>query len=45
MSFFDVVSYIMGFKKGVVEGTGDVVIENGIVCTDDGNCNITITEE
>ena len=46
---FDAASYIMGHvkgeAKGVEEATGTVVIENGITCTDDGNGNITITED
>ena len=50
---FDTVSYIMGqgngyekgYGSGVEAATGVVVIENGITCTDDGNGNITITED
>lgn len=48
MSFeFDAPSYAMGYKKGYNNGedagTGNVVIESGIICTDDGEGNITIT--
>lgn len=42
-SEFDVVSYIMGYGSGKTEGGKQVVIEEGITCTDDGNANITIT--
>lgn len=46
---FDTVSYIIGYKggynKGEVEGASMVVIEGGVTCTDDGNGNITITED
>lgn len=38
-------SYIMGLEDGKEKATGTVVIENGITCTDDGNANITITED
>lgn len=42
---FDISSYIMGKEDGIDEGQGTVVIESGITCTDDGNGNITITED
>ena len=42
---FDEVSYIMGFTKGKSDGQSDVVITGAINCADDGNGNITITEE
>ena len=42
-SEFNAVSYIMGYESGKTEGTKQVVIEEGITCTDDGNANITIT--
>lgn len=42
---FDIVSYITGRIKGKAEGQEDIIIENGINCADDGNGNITITEE
>lgn len=41
----DIVSYILGLIKGKAEGAGNVIIEGGITCTDDGNGNITITED
>lgn len=42
---FDEVSYIIGYQKGKKAGTENIVIEGGVTCTDDGNGNITITEE
>lgn len=42
---FDAVSYIMGHEKGLEEGSREVVIDGAINCADDGNGNITITEE
>lgn len=46
---FDTTSYIMGYKggykKGEADGASAVVIESGITCADDGNGNITITED
>ena len=50
---FDIVSYIIGekggygkgYEQGLEDGSGDIVIESGITCTDDGNGNITITED
>lgn len=42
---FDIVSYLMGLVKGKKEGSKEVVITGGITCTDDGDANITITEE
>lgn len=42
---FDAISYLMGHTKGVEDGTGVIVIEEGITCTDDGSGNITITED
>ena len=41
----DTVSYILGLKKGKGEGGGQVIIEGDITCVDDGNGNITITED
>lgn len=51
----DIISYIMGNKtgygKGYEEGyeegsqSGNVIIESGVSCTDDGEGNITIEEE
>lgn len=41
----DIVSYILGLIKGKSMGASHVIIEGGITCTDDGNGNITITEE
>lgn len=38
---FDMASYEMG----KTDGKGEVVIEGGVTCTDDGNGNITITED
>ena len=43
---FDILSYIMGRKKGASEGGSSVVvISENIVCTDDGDGNITIETE
>lgn len=42
---FDAVSYIIGKTQGASEGAGVVVIESGITCADDGDGNITITED
>ena len=50
---FDAVSYIIGNKKGygdgyeqgVIDGASDIVLTGSITCTDDGNGNITITED
>lgn len=42
---FDIVSFILGLTKGKAEGASNIVIEGGINCADDGNGNITITEE
>ena len=36
---FDMTSYILGHKDGEKEGAGEVVIESGITCADDGNGN------
>lgn len=41
MMSFDVVSYLLGKTAG----SSSVVIESGITCTDDGDGNITITED
>lgn len=38
---FDILSYIMG----LIKGKSNVVITGAVTCTDDGNGNITITEE
>ena len=45
ITMLDRISYVMGLEDGIEEGTGTVVIENGITCTDDGDANITITED
>lgn len=37
----DILSYIMG----LVNGSSEVVITGGVNCTDDGDGNITVTEE
>ena len=37
----DLFSFLLGVKKG----NGTVDITNGVTCTDDGEGNITITEE
>lgn len=37
--------YLLGFIRGKAAGTKHVVIDSGITCTDDGNANITITQE
>lgn len=42
---FDIVSYILGHIKGESDGRENIVIESGVNCVDDGNGNITITEE
>lgn len=41
----DILSYILGFESGQSKGASTVVIEGGITCTDDGEANITITED
>ncbi len=41
----DIVAYLLGFIKGKAIGAQAVVIEGGISCTDDGNGNVTITED
>lgn len=42
---FDIVSYILGHIKGMTDGASEVTITGNINCADDGNGNITITEE
>lgn len=42
---FDAVSYIIGYQKGEAVGTENIVIESDLIYADDGNGNITITEE
>lgn len=37
--------YLLGFIRGKKAGKGMIVISGGITCADDGNGNITITEE
>lgn len=37
----EILAYLLGKKRG----GGDVVIEGGITCSDDGEGNITITED
>ncbi len=41
---FDMASYIMGHTDGEKSGAGEVIIESGITCTDDGEGNVTISE-
>ena len=41
----ELVSYAIGKQKGARDATGRVVITSGITCADDGNGNITITED
>lgn len=36
---------ILSYEMGRVKGQGEVVIEGGVTCTDDGDGNITITED
>ena len=43
-SLFNVTSYMIGYKSGKTAGTGQIIIESGITCTDDGEANITIAE-
>lgn len=38
---FDITSYVLGHEAG----QGNVIITGAIDCTDDGDGNITITEE
>lgn len=41
----DAVSYIIGYTKGVADGTTNVVLEGGITCTDpNSDGNVVITE-
>lgn len=41
---FDILSYIMGKKKGNEEGTQNVVISGNVTATDDGQGNVEIKE-
>ncbi len=41
----DMVSYIMGHSKGESDGASVVEINGAVNCADDGDGNITITEE
>lgn len=41
----DLISYILGQIKGKNDAKNSVIIESGITCVDDGNGNITITED
>lgn len=41
---FNAVSYILGRVSGIATGTGRVVLENGLICSDDGEGNITIID-
>ncbi len=45
----EIVSYAIGksagYKEGYDAGQGIIEITSGITCTDDGNGNITITED
>lgn len=41
----DIISYIIGYTSGQTEGAGEVTIDGNLTCTDDGEGNITITEE
>lgn len=40
----DIKSYVMGYEEGTSDGEHSVVIESGIICTDEGNGNIVIEE-
>ena len=46
---FDPISYSIGkqrgYSEGLDDGAGVIEITSGITCTDDGNANITITED
>lgn len=37
--------YQEGYQQGIQEATGLIEITSGITCTDDGEGNITITED
>lgn len=41
----DIISYIIGYTSGQAEGASEVTIDGNLTCTDDGEGNITITEE
>ena len=41
---FDILSYLLGKKKGNEEGTQNVVISGSVTATDDGQCNVEIEE-
>lgn len=41
----DILSYIIGYTSGEAANSGVVDIEGGVTCTDDGEGNVTITEE
>lgn len=41
----DIVSYILGYESGKNNGSTAVEITGSINCADDGQGNITITEE
>ena len=41
---FDILSYLLGKKKGNEEGTQNVVISGSVTATDDGDGNIEIKE-
>ena len=41
---FHAISYILGRVSGIASGTGRIVLENGIICTDDGEQNITMVD-
>lgn len=42
---FDAISYIMGYEKGETVGAENIVIDSDLTYADDGNGNITITED
>lgn len=42
---FDMTSYLMGYKKGEVEGASEVIIEGGVTCTDPNNDGNVVIEE
>ena len=41
----DMTSYLIGYYAGDETGKREVVISGAITCTDDGDGNVTITQE
>lgn len=41
----DMTSYIIGYRAGNIIGQRQVIIQDGFTCADDGEGNITITEQ